>query len=63
MATNFQEIFDDAIKRAGRFDFLLCMGPPTLKAKLPAIHVFLGIEKSTHSDPQSRCSDRVLCQS
>jgi hypothetical protein len=40
MATNFQANFDDAIKRAGRFDFLLCMGPPTLEAKCNSIHVF-----------------------
>ena len=31
MATNFQASFDDAVKRAGRFDFLLCMGLPRLK--------------------------------
>jgi len=40
MATNFQANFDDAIKRAGRFDFLLCMGPPMLQAKCKSIHVF-----------------------
>lgn len=33
MATNFQATFDDAIKRAGRFDFLLCMGPPMIEEK------------------------------
>jgi hypothetical protein len=42
MATNFVGNFDDAIKRAGRFDYLLCMGPPTLKAKCGAVHVFFG---------------------
>jgi hypothetical protein len=42
MATNFQATFDDAIKRAGRFDLLLCMGPPILKDKCNAIHRFLG---------------------
>ncbi|MGJ5816774.1 ATP-binding protein [Paludibaculum fermentans] len=42
MATNFQANFDDAIKRAGRFDLLLCMGPPTLKDKCNSIHRFLG---------------------
>lgn len=42
MATNFQQDFDDAIKRAGRFDFLLCMGPPTLEDKCKNIHVFFG---------------------
>jgi hypothetical protein len=34
MATNYQDKFDPAIKRAGRFDLLLCMGPPTLEEKL-----------------------------
>ena len=47
MATNFQASFDDAIKRAGRFDFLLCMGPPTLCAKCRAIHVFFRLDKAT----------------
>ena len=42
MATNFQASFDDAIKRAGRFDFLLCMGPPTLEEKCTNIHAFFG---------------------
>jgi hypothetical protein len=47
MATNFQAHFDDAIKRAGRFDFLLCMGPPTLAAKCASIHVFFDLEEGT----------------
>jgi SpoVK/Ycf46/Vps4 family AAA+-type ATPase len=34
MATNFQERFDAAIKRAGRFDLLICMGPPMLEEKI-----------------------------
>jgi len=44
MATNFQATFDDAIKRAGRFDLLLCMGPPTLKDKCSSLHRFLGCQ-------------------
>lgn len=40
MATNFQDNFDPAIKRAGRFDFLLCMGPPTVEEKLKKIETF-----------------------
>ena len=40
MATNFQASFDPAIKRAGRFDFLLCMGPPTLKEKCDSLDKF-----------------------
>lgn len=47
MATNFQASFDDAIKRAGRFDFLLCMGPPTLDAKCTSIHAFFELDEST----------------
>jgi hypothetical protein len=45
MATNFLEEFDDAIKRAGRFDLLLCMGPPTFDAKCDKLHVFLQSSK------------------
>jgi len=50
MATNFQANFDDAIKRAGRFDFLLCMGPPTLQAKCKSIHVFFDSTATTETD-------------
>jgi SpoVK/Ycf46/Vps4 family AAA+-type ATPase len=50
MATNFQEKFDDAIKRAGRFDFLLCLGPPSLDAKCSSLHVFLGRENVTEEN-------------
>jgi hypothetical protein len=46
MATNFQASFDDAIKRAGRFDYLLCMGPPTLQSKCDSIHVFFDAPSS-----------------
>lgn len=42
MATNFQHRFDPAIKRPGRFDELLCMGPPSLTAKLRSLHKFTG---------------------
>lgn len=38
MATNFQEHFDPAIKRTGRFDLLICMGPPKLSEKLDRLH-------------------------
>jgi hypothetical protein len=44
MATNFQDRFDPAIKRAGRFDLLLCMGPPSLDEKLKNLSLFLGKE-------------------
>ncbi len=50
MATNFQATFDDAIKRAGRFDLLLCMGPPTLAAKCAAIHRFLNSKSTAETE-------------
>src|SRR5437868_415600 len=34
MATNHQHYFDDAIKRPGRFDLLICMGPSLWEEKL-----------------------------
>jgi len=37
MATNHQEHFDPAIKRPGRFDLLICLGPPTWSDKLDNI--------------------------
>ena len=40
MATNYQSKFDPALKRAGRFDLLLCMGPPMLSQKLKRLNVF-----------------------
>jgi ATPase family associated with various cellular activities (AAA) len=40
MATNYQENFDSAIKRAGRFDFLLCMGPPKMDEKIKKLECF-----------------------
>lgn len=46
MATNFQKNFDEAIKRAGRFDFLLCMGPPKLEEKLKRLPVFYALKRS-----------------
>lgn len=45
MATNYQSRFDHALKRAGRFDLLLCMGPPTLSEKLKRLKAFFS-EKS-----------------
>jgi len=56
MATNFQIKFDPALKRAGRFDLLLCMGPPKLEEKLERLHVFYGLEKGTDQ------SDKAVAQ-
>jgi SpoVK/Ycf46/Vps4 family AAA+-type ATPase len=50
MATNFQDRFDAAIKRPGRFDLLLCMGPPTLKDKLDRLHIACSLDVA---DPQT----------
>jgi hypothetical protein len=47
MATNFQDRFDAAIKRAGRFDLLLCMGPPTLSEKLDRFHRAYFLDEQT----------------
>ena len=44
MATNFQDRFDAAIKRPGRFDLLLCMGPPILKDKIDRLHVACSLD-------------------
>jgi len=40
MATNHQRNFDDAIKRPGRFDLLICMGPPPWSEKLKHLEEF-----------------------
>lgn len=37
MATNHFTDLDPAIRRPGRFDFLLCMGPPTWEKKLESL--------------------------
>jgi SpoVK/Ycf46/Vps4 family AAA+-type ATPase len=39
-ATNHKKTFDDAITRAGRFDMLLFVGPPTWKTKAENIGEF-----------------------
>jgi len=46
MATNFQDRFDPAIKRAGRFDLLVCMGPPKLSEKLERLYVLYGLQEA-----------------
>src|SRR5436190_15836306 len=61
MSTNFQETFDDAIKRAGRFDLLLCMGPPTLKAKCNCLHRFYVEYEGRDGDDNTRAAgNRIL---
>lgn len=53
MATNYQERFDAAIKRSGRFDLLLCMGPPKLQEKLDRLHVVYKLDKATENTTQA----------
>lgn len=53
MATNYQERFDAAIKRSGRFDLLLCMGPPKFREKLDRMHVVYKLESTTENTKQA----------
>jgi hypothetical protein len=53
MATNFQERFDTAIKRAGRFDLLLCMGPPRLSDKVDRLHRVYFLDASNDQTTQA----------
>ena len=55
MATNHQRQFDDAIKRPGRFDLLICMGPPPWveKIKVESFRQFLTDEEFL-TDKQKR---------
>ena len=52
MATNHKDWFDPALIRAGRFDLLLCMGPPSFKEKIERISVFLEKRLGDFSDVQ-----------
>jgi hypothetical protein len=60
MATNFQETFDDAIKRAGRFDLLLCMGPPTLEAKCNLLHKFYPKYEGRDGDADTKAAGKRI---
>ena len=57
MATNFQNRFDPAIKRAGRFDLLLCMGPPSLKSKYDDLALFM--KSSTAANEVQKCAGLI----
>ena len=52
MATNHKAWFDPALIRAGRFDLLLCMGPPSFKEKIKRISVFLEKRLDDFNDAQ-----------
>jgi hypothetical protein len=61
MATNYQDRFDAAIKRSGRFDLLLCMGPPKLQEKLDRLHVIYKLDKATDNTTKAgRLIDEFL---
>ena len=47
MATNHRHSFDEAITRPGRFDLLICVGPPNWPEKTGHIGVFLPDTTST----------------
>jgi len=62
MATNYQERFDAAIKRSGRFDLLLCMGPPSLEEKQEKLYIVFGKKKDlgvTEIDQAKKAGDRI----
>ncbi|MFX0196165.1 MAG: ATP-binding protein, partial [Candidatus Hodarchaeota archaeon] len=47
MATNYREVIDPAIKRSGRFDLKLCVGPPSWQNKLNKLEEFFDKDHST----------------
>ena len=60
MATNHQRDFDPAIKRSGRFDLLIRMGPPSYDEKLRGLA--LGHWCSDEETPEDRKKARDLFQ-
>ena len=54
MATNYAWLFDSAIKRAGRFDMLLHIGPPSWSVKLARLDAFMEKTHSTTDVDQAR---------
>lgn len=62
MATNFQDRFDPAIKRAGRFDLLLCMGPPSLDEKIAKLEVFIDRGDEAESPAEKESLAKELAQ-
>jgi len=59
MATNYQDRFDRALKRAGRFDLLLCMGPPRLIEKTNNLNSFF-VKGQLDAQQEKKASDRLL---
>ena len=60
-ATNYQAGFDPAIKRPGRFDVLLCIGPPTWKEKLLHVDRFLPWNTPKSEIERVRKKLKTLC--
>jgi hypothetical protein len=58
MATNYQSKFDPALKLAGRFDLLLCMGPPTFEQKLKKLSAFFS--EPSLATKQGRKAEAVI---
>jgi hypothetical protein len=61
-ATNYQAAFDPAIKRPGRYDVLLCVGPPVWKRKLQHIDKFLPRDTPSREVTRVRKKLAKLCQ-
>lgn len=61
-ATNYQAGFDAAIKRPGRFDVLLCVGPPSWKQKLRQIDSFLPDATPASEVDRVRNKLTILCR-
>jgi len=55
MATNFQDRFDAAIKRAGRFDLHLCMWPPTTDSKCERLNKLVE-QRERPEDVEKSCA-------
>lgn len=53
MATNHQRNFDDAIKRPGRFDLLICMGPSLWEEKLKGLNALWVGPKGSENDVEA----------
>lgn len=60
MATNHFDDLDTAIRRAGRFDFLLCMGPPTWARKLESLRTQPSNWKQHGTDEQLLAAHGIL---
>jgi hypothetical protein len=60
MATNHRRGLDQAITRSGRFDLLLCVGPPTWTAKLRNLGALYKIAAKDAAPKELRASKALL---